>query len=76
MPDVTSPQLDPPALDPPGLDPVCGMTVAPDNPRRFEHGGVRYGFCSDGCLQKFRADPERWLQPRREEPPPGSADAG
>ncbi|RMG94964.1 MAG: heavy metal translocating P-type ATPase [Deltaproteobacteria bacterium] len=56
-------------------DPVCGMQVDPQSPRRIEHDGVTYYFCSDRCMEKFRADPEGIL---REEPasartaPPGT----
>jgi YHS domain-containing protein len=32
------------------LDPVCGMTVAPDSPRRFAFADDTYLFCSDHCL--------------------------
>ena len=45
-----------PAIAP--TDPVCGMTVRPDGPHRYEHDGTTYGFCSAGCLAKFRTDPE------------------
>jgi Cu+-exporting ATPase len=44
-------------------DPVCGMTVAPGGPHRHEHRGVTYAFCSARCLEKFRAEPERYLKP-------------
>lgn len=39
-------------------DPVCGMSVAikPDA-RSRDYGGETYYFCSDGCLEKFEADP-------------------
>ena len=47
------------------------MTVAPDTTRRYEHRGESYGFCSDGCREKFRQDPERYLEER---PTPSSAD--
>jgi Cu+-exporting ATPase len=47
---------------PPGVDPVRGMKVRPDTHRVFEHRGKRYLFCSDGCLKKFSADPEKYLQ--------------
>ena len=51
-------------------DPVCGMTVRPDGPHRLEHDGTTYGFCSAGCLAKFRADADRYLDPS---PAPESA---
>ncbi|HTY48281.1 MAG TPA: heavy metal translocating P-type ATPase [Steroidobacteraceae bacterium] len=49
---------------PPGaapVDPVCGMRVSPDSPHRLEHAGHAYLFCCNGCLVKFRADPQRYL---------------
>ena len=42
-------------------DPVCGMQVREDSPHRLEHAGREYRFCSAGCLGKFRADPDRYL---------------
>ncbi len=44
------------------IDPVCGMTVDPDGPLRHEHHGTTYVFCSEHCLEKFREDPERYLE--------------
>ena len=43
-------------------DPVCGMAVKPDSPRRHVPRGTTYGFCSDRCLAKFRADPEAYVR--------------
>ena len=43
-------------------DPVCGMTVKPESPRRFDYKDRTYLFCSDGCLAKFRANPEHYLK--------------
>jgi Cu+-exporting ATPase len=43
------------------VDPVCGMSVAADSPHRGEHEGSTYSFCSAGCVERFRADPERFL---------------
>jgi Cu+-exporting ATPase len=45
----------------PIIDPVCGMTVRPDSPHRHVHDSVAYGFCSAGCLAKFRASPAQYL---------------
>ncbi len=40
-------------------DPVCGMTVDPRNAAGFyEYKGKTYFFCSIGCREKFKADPE------------------
>jgi heavy metal translocating P-type ATPase len=44
-------------------DPVCGMTVGPNAANSLEHQGKRYYFCCQGCLAKFRAQPEQYLQP-------------
>ncbi|MCP5277920.1 MAG: heavy metal translocating P-type ATPase [Thiobacillus sp.] len=48
-------------------DPVCGMTVKPDSPHRAQHDGQTYLFCSAGCLEKFRAEPGRYLAPAEPE---------
>lgn len=51
------------------IDPVCGMTVDPtDSAGSFEYQGTTYYFCSGGCLAKFKADPERFLDPKPEVP--------
>jgi Cu+-exporting ATPase len=45
------------------IDPVCGMTVDPRSAAvSFEYQGKTYHFCSKGCLQKFREEPERFLK--------------
>lgn len=42
-------------------DPVCGMTVEPDaGTAHAEHAGMKYYFCSQGCCDKFVADPSRY----------------
>src|SRR6266849_1301405 len=46
-------------------DPVCGMSVDPATAeQKFEHNGKAYYFCCAHCLEKFRADPIRYLSPR------------
>lgn len=43
-------------------DPVCGMTVDPQaTGHHADHQGQQYYFCSAGCLDKFVADPARYL---------------
>jgi P-type Cu+ transporter len=43
-------------------DPVCGMIVNPASAKhRFEHSGEMHYFCSAGCVEKFRADPDKYL---------------
>ncbi|HYA25073.1 MAG TPA: heavy metal translocating P-type ATPase [Terriglobales bacterium] len=45
-------------------DPVCSMDVDPSTAKyKFEHSGKTYCFCSAHCLEKFRADPPRYLKP-------------
>ena len=44
------------------IDPVCGMTVNPDSAAAsLDHQGKTYYFCSRHCMDKFRDDPERFL---------------
>lgn len=43
-------------------DPVCGMTVEPETAATaWEVDGTVYYFCSTGCMERFRADPARFL---------------
>lgn len=42
-------------------DPVCGMTVKPSSPHRYDYRGQTYHFCCAGCLNKFQSDPEAYL---------------
>jgi Cu+-exporting ATPase len=52
-------------------DPVCGMSVDPASAAgKHAHGGQTYFFCSAGCLQKFRSQPETYLQQQGAEPHP------
>jgi Cu+-exporting ATPase len=45
-------------------DPVCGMKVDPAKAgASAEHGGKTYYFCCSHCAAKFKADPEKYLQP-------------
>ena len=47
------------------IDPICGMTVDPGSAAgSHEHKGQRYYFCGLSCLERFKADPERVLQPQ------------
>ena len=48
------------------LDPVCGMIISPtDAVGHVDHNGQTYYFCNQACLERFRADPARFLQPAR-----------
>ena len=43
-------------------DPVCGMDVDPSTAKfKFEHAGRPYSFCSAGCVAKFQANPDSYL---------------
>jgi Cu+-exporting ATPase len=45
------------------IDPVCGMTVTPETAAAaWEHGGETYLFCSVHCMERFRGDPEHYLE--------------
>ena len=47
------------------IDPICGMTVDPATAAgSHDHRGQRYYFCGLSCLERFKADPERVLQPQ------------
>ena len=44
------------------IDPVCGMDVQPETAAAaWEHGVEVYFFCSAGCFERFKADPEHFL---------------
>ena len=44
------------------LDPVCGMTISPDDAvGQVDYKGVTYYFCSQSCIERFRATPEAFL---------------
>jgi Cu+-exporting ATPase len=48
------------------VDPVCGMTVDPQTAKwSHEHGAQTYYFCAKGCLERFRNDPEAYLNGKR-----------
>ena len=51
-------------VSPEVVDPVCGMTISPDDAvGHLEHRGQTYYFCIESCLEQFRADPEKFLDP-------------
>ena len=46
-------------------DPVCGMGVNPATARHVHPlAGKPYYFCCAPCLDKFKADPDKYLTPR------------
>lgn len=44
-------------------DPVCGMTVSAEGSLQHTHEGTVHFFCSEGCLGRFRENPENFLSP-------------
>ena len=42
-------------------DPVCGMKVAANPAKSVEHQGQHYFFCSQRCIDKFRACPTQYV---------------
>lgn len=64
-----------PSSQAPGtIDPVCGMTVSPPAKFKQNYQHVDYLFCSEQCLKKFKADPEKVLNKSKiEEPEPAQA---
>jgi len=42
-------------------DPVCGMAVQPGQGYTKNHEGRELHFCSRKCLDKFDAEPQRYL---------------
>lgn len=51
------------------IDPICGMTVNPESAAgSFEFEGKQYYFCSRHCLEKFRANPQSFLNPAPSQP--------
>ena len=78
---MTAAKLLPMVQAPGAIDPVCGMTVDPATAKfSTQHEGRTYYFCCGGCLAKFQADPEKYLDPVRRGgpsgPPAGAPKAG
>ncbi len=47
-------------------DPVCNMDVdCRTSERKYVYKGKDYYFCADRCLEKFKADPESYLDPKK-----------
>lgn len=47
-------------------DPVCEMTIPVGQAvASIEHGGQRYYFCSEGCVDLFNKDPNAYTDPQR-----------
>lgn len=60
---------------PAAIDPVCGMSVNPERAAGSSaYQGKTYFFCSQGCVAKFQADPEKYLHPSAKPAPMTSID--
>ncbi|WP_220809721.1 heavy metal translocating P-type ATPase [Noviherbaspirillum aridicola] len=55
-------------VDKPFTDPVCGMKVSADRDRTVVYQGESHHFCSTRCMDRFKADPEAYLQPQPSAP--------
>ena len=45
------------------IDPVCGMEVKKEGAKHtYEYKEKTYYFCMAGCLDKFKADPEKYVK--------------
>jgi Cu+-exporting ATPase len=54
------------------IDPVCGMTVDPAaTPHHAAHDDRAFHFCSEPCLEKFQADPQKYVAPHQGQPAAG-----
>jgi Cu+-exporting ATPase len=43
-------------------DPVCGMDIDPRSAAgTVDHDGATYHFCSQGCIDRFTTEPEKYL---------------
>jgi Cu+-exporting ATPase len=63
-PPPPAPLKAPTKVEAPEIDPVCGMKVLPEKARgTHAHQGKTYYFCSARCLDRFRAEPDRFLAP-------------
>lgn len=51
-------------------DPVCGMQIDSERAAASDiYQGTTYYFCSTACAGTFRADPKRYADRERHEPP-------
>ena len=54
------------------IDPVCGMHMDPEKaPAFYTYQEHTYYFCSDDCMEKFKAHPEQYIDKAIEMNPAG-----
>ena len=61
-----------PATQKSHLDPVCGMEVVANPQKSQVFGGETYYFCSQRCVDKFKADPHHYLHEHAPAQPNGT----
>jgi RND family efflux transporter MFP subunit len=49
------------------IDPVCHMSITPHEELSYSYRGTKYYFCSEGDMEKFKADPEKYVHPHDSE---------
>lgn len=52
----------------PFTDPVCGMKVGANPEKTVDYKGTAYHFCSAKCMEKFKGNPEAYVNPAKDEP--------
>src|ERR1051325_2148624 len=56
------------------IDPVCGMEVDEESAAgKYDYKGTTYLFCNPHCLEVFKENPEKFLNPAPETPAPAGA---
>jgi len=59
-----------PVTKPQHLDPVCGMVVDPASAAgSHQHRGKTYYFCNPSCLERFKAEPGKFLEDEKKSVP-------
>lgn len=51
--------------------PVLGTTMSKDKMIPYEYKGKTYYFCCQPCVEKFKADPEKYIKNPAKPKPPG-----
>lgn len=58
-------------------DPICGMTTeSPEDYISYAYQGDTFYFCSEHCREKFKDDPDKYLQPEPEPAESGPEEQG
>src|SRR5262252_8686241 len=58
------------------IDPVCHMRVMPETAAgKYDYKGKTYYFCNPRCLERFRANPEQFLEKAKPQVPLAKSEA-